>query len=104
MKLKNLTDFIYILKKWSKKIGEAEISDTKKKALNGALAKYYSNMIVVYTRLNVREKKRYKKDIKELSYLLNYGLSKRPLQIKKYYRLFGLTGTVLLLKLYDRIK
>lgn len=104
MKLKNLTDFVYILEKWSEKINKADISPIKKKALLGALAKYYANMFVVYSRLKDKDKKNYKKRIKSLSYLLNYGLSQRPLQIRKYYKMFGFNGTVMLLKIYDKIK
>ncbi|MDO4379099.1 MAG: glycosyltransferase family 2 protein, partial [Erysipelotrichia bacterium] len=47
-KLKNLTDFIYIIEKWSAKI-QNECKDEKlKHALFGSLAKYYSNLFVVY--------------------------------------------------------
>jgi len=104
MKLKNLTDFIYVLEKWSKRINNADISDIKRKALYGALAKYYANMLVVYSRLKDKEKKQYKKQIKSLAYLLNYGLSARPLQIRKFYKLLGFGGVILMLKIYDKIK
>lgn len=104
LKLKNLTDFIYILEKWSKIIENAEISETKKLALNGALAKYYSNLLVTYARLTDGEKKKYKKRIKDLSYLLNFSLSDRPKKIRKFYKLLGLSGTAFLLKVYDKAR
>lgn len=103
-KLKNLTDFIGILEKWSDKIKNADISDKKRMALMGALAKYYSNLLITYTRLKDSHKKDYKKQIKKLSYLLNYGISSRPAQMKKVYRLLGFGGVVAMLKIYDKIK
>ena len=104
LKLKNLTDFVYIIEKWSEKIKNAEISDKKRAALMGALAKYYSNLLITYSRLGDKNKKQYKGRIKALSYLLDYSLSARPLQIKKYYKLAGFDGVILMLKIYDKIK
>jgi hypothetical protein len=103
-KIKNLTDFIYILEKWYEKINSADISELKKKALLGALAKYYSNLIIVYMRIKDKEKKSYKKRIKALSVLLDYSISARPMQIRKYYKMLGLGGTVMLLKIYDKLR
>lgn len=104
LKLKNMTDFVYIIEKWSEKIKNAEISDKKRAALMGALAKYYSNLLITYSRLTDKNKKQYKGRIKALSYLLDYSLSARPLQIKKYYKLAGFGGVILMLKIYDKIK
>jgi len=103
-RLKNLTDFIDILEKWSDKIENADISEKKRAALMGALAKYYSNLLITYTRLKDSSKKNYKKQIKELSHLLNHGISSRPMQMKKVYRLAGFCGVVAMLKIYDKIK
>lgn len=103
-KLKNLTDFIYILEKWSAKIKAAEISDKKRAALMGALAKYYSNLLITYTRLKDKNKKQCKDRVKALSYLLDYSLSARPAKMKKIYKIAGFNGVIFMLKLYDRIK
>ena len=104
IKLRNLVDFVITLEKWSNKIQKAHISEDKRKALYGALSKYYANMLVVYSRLKDKKKKQYKKQIKSLAYLLNYGLSARPLQIRKFYKLSGFGGVILMLKIYDKIK
>lgn len=104
MKLKNLTDFICILEKWNKIINETDISETKRLALKGVLAKYYSNLLIDYIRVKDREKKRYKKRIKALSKLLDFSLSARPAKMRKFYKCFGFNGTILLLKLYDGLK
>lgn len=104
VKLKNLIDFVTTLEKWSAKIKNIDISDKKRAALMGALAKYYSNLLITYSRLKEKNKKQYKGRIKSLSYLLDYSLSSRPIQIRKFYRLVGLNGVVLMLKIYDKIK
>lgn len=103
-KLKNLTDFIGILEKWSDRIEHADISDRKRAALMGALAKYYSNLLITYIRLGDPQKKHYKGQIKALSYLLDHSLSARPAKMRKVYRLAGFGGVILMLKMYDRIK
>ena len=103
-KLKNLTDFIYILEKRRDIILQADISETKRNALMGALAKYYSNLLVTYVRLKDKEKKGCVERIKKLSSLLDYSLSNRPLKIKKIYGIVGFSGVVFLLKFYDRVK
>lgn len=103
LKLKNLTDFVYILQKWSEPVNSLKDSDLRL-ALLGSLAKYYSNLLVVYSRVQDNDKLEYKKQIKELSWVLKYGLSKRPNLVYKVYRLFGFNITILLLKLLDRIK
>lgn len=55
-RLKNLTDYIYILEKWKKSIETAKISDIRKEALRGALAKYYSNLLITYIRTQDKKK------------------------------------------------
>ena len=103
-KLKTLIDFIFTLEKWYGIIKSTKMTDVKKNALFGALAKYYSNLLIVYMRLKDKEKKKYKKRIKALSELLNYSISSRPRQIRKYYKILGFTGTVALLKIYDKVR
>ncbi len=103
LKMKNLTDFIYVLDKWSKPINELEDQEMKY-ALLGSLAKYYSNLLVVYMRVNDDKKRQTKKDVKDLSWLLNYGLSKRPKLVSRVYKLFGFDMTILFLNVLDRVR
>ena len=103
-KIKNLTDFIYILEKWHGIIKSADIKEVKRQALFGALAKYYSNLLIVYMRIKDKEKKKYKKRVKALSVLLDHSVSARPIQIRRYYKILGLGGTVALLKIYDKVR
>ena len=103
-KLKNLTDFIYVLEKWSSRIKSDTPDEELKSALFGSLAKYYSNLLVVYARLKDSDKKKYKSRIIELDWLLKYGMSRRPQTIAKIYRIFGFNLTVWALKILDKIK
>lgn len=102
LRLKNLTDFIYILEKWSKKITEEIQSETLKNILLGSVAKYYSNMLITYNRVNEKEKKQYVKQIKDLSWVLKYAMSKRPKIVAKVYRFLGFRLTTVALKLIDK--
>lgn len=103
-KLKNLTDFIYVLEKWSKIITKDVIDEKLKIALYGSLAKYYSNLLVVYSRIVDPKKKEYKTRIKQLDWLLKYSMSRRPKIIAKIYRILDFNITILVLKILDRIK
>lgn len=104
-KLKNLVDYIEIMEKWSSEIKNSfEIDDKTKEALLGALAKYYANLLIVYSRIRDANKIKYSKRIKELSNLLNYSASKRPKAIKKIYRIFKLRGTNIILIIIDKVR
>lgn len=102
--LKNLTDFIYVLEKWSGAIEKADITSERCNAVRGILAKYYANLLITYLRVNDPAKKEYVPRIKKLSPLLNYSMSKRPMMIKKVYRIMGFNGTVAMLKILDKVK
>ncbi len=104
IKLVTLTDFIFTLEKWSRIFQESEFADAKKKALFGVMAKYYSNLLIVYSRLKDKNKKEYIRQIKKLSYLLDYSLSGRPVTIRKVYKIAGFGFVIKLLQLADKLK
>lgn len=103
LKLKNLTDFIYVLEKWSGPIDKIEDKELRL-ALLGSLAKYYSNLMVVYMRVSDKRKLEYKKNVKNLSWLLKYGLSRRPQIVSRVYKVIGFDLTVVFLHLLDIVK
>lgn len=103
-KLKNLTDFIYILEKWSERITSKVENEDLKIALYGSLAKYYSNLLVVYARISDTKKKDYVKRIKKLDWILKYSMSRRPQMIYRIYKIIGFRCTIITLKILDRIK
>lgn len=102
IKLKNLTDFIYILEKWSKTIREEIANEELKNVLFASMAKYYSNLLITYNRVEEKEKKQYINRIKDLSWVLKYSMSKRPRLVSRVYKLFGLKLTLAALKIIDR--
>lgn len=102
LKLKNLVDFIYILEKWSSKIQIEIENEELKKILFASMAKYYSNLLIIYNRVQDKQKKQYVQSIKNLSWLLKYSMSKRPRIVSKFYRVFGFTLTMKALKLIDK--
>lgn len=103
-KIKNLTDFIYVLEKWSFFIRQHLTDEILKEALLGSLAKYYSNMLVVYARLKDPDKKKYCVRIKKLSWLLEYSMSNRPKMISRIYKIFGFKVSILMLQIIDCIR
>lgn len=103
-KLKNLTDFIYILEKWYSNILQTELDETHKKALLGAMAKYYSNLLITYSRVKDKNKKDFKSRMKKLSVLLKFSQSSRPKTVKKIYSVLGFSGVILMLKILDKTK
>lgn len=102
VKLKSLTDNIYISNKWQRIIEDAEIDEVLRKALLGALSKYYSNLLITYVRVTDAKKAEYKNDLKKLSVLLRFAMSKRPQIVSVVYRIFGFDGTIFLLSIADR--
>ncbi len=103
LKLKNLTDFIYVITKWVEPIKEIR-DEALKLALLGSMAKYYSNLLVVFVRVEEIEKNKYKQSLKDLSWLLKFSRSKRPQMISKVYSLFGFDMTISLLNILDKLK
>ncbi len=103
-KLKNLLDYIYVMEKCVEHIKNSAVSEIRRDALNSAVAKFYANIFICYLRIPDPEKKKYKKQVKDLSFLLNYAKSQRPILIKKVYSIVGFEGTVMLLKILDKVK
>lgn len=104
LKIRNLTDFIFILEKWTNFIRTEKCAENLKIALYGSLAKYYSNLFIVYARLTDKEKKKYRERISQLDWLFKYSMSPRPQKISKIYKIFGFDITTIALCLLDKIK
>ena len=104
IKIKNLNDYVLILEKWYKKANCNDYTEAEKKIMLASLAKYYSNLLIMYTRIKDKQKHSYVKRIKKLSTLLQYGLSKRPQLVARVYKIAGFKLTVSALSLLDKIK
>jgi len=103
-KLKSLNDFVFILEKWYEKAQSGDCTQEQKQIMLSSLAKYYSNLLIMYTRIKARAKHDYDKRLKKLSVLLRYGLSKRPRLVARIYKIAGFKLTTTALKVLDRIK
>lgn len=102
-KMKTLTDFVFTLEKWSG-LAISNTETCKKRAVLGALAKYYADLLVVFSRVKDFSKKQEKQRVKQLSFLLEYGLSRRPICMRKVYRVLGFDLTIFLIKIVDKLK
>lgn len=101
--MRNLNDFVAIIFKWANRFNQLQ-DETLKQALLSSLAKYYSNLLVVYMRVDDKAKEQQKQTLKDLSWLLRYSRSKRPKMVAKVYKLFGFDMTIMMLNLLDKLK
>ncbi len=104
--LKNAEDFLFTLEKYKARFEdpETDIDESLRKGLLSSLAKYYSNLFISYSRVRDKRKKTLRKRLRAISPLLNYANSKRPLLVKKFYRVFGFSLTVFTVSLLDKIR
>ncbi len=98
-KIINLDDCMYLLKKWEKGIEGADISQEYKNALLNSLAKLYCNMLVLYTTIEDKNKKKHLEDVKKLATLLKYNSNPRTKIFSKIHRAFGFNIMMFALKI-----
>lgn len=101
---KNLKDTIYIISKWSKDIKENVTNEKVKEALLNSLGKLYANLIIAFSRVEKTQRRAYKKDIKDLNWLLEYDANPRTQKMKKMYQIIGFDMTVLALEAVTMIR
>ena len=102
--LKNLTDAIYIIEKWSEINKNSERSEQKREVIFGALSYYYANLLIAYSRRRDKESREQKQRIKKLSFVLNYSKDFRSGLVRKFNKYLGFDITILALRIFDRIK
>ena len=100
-KNKNLEHLLWIIEKWTNYINDGEMTDNKK-VIRNSLAKQYCHAIIGYSSLE--NPKEYYPQLKQYSYLLKYSANPRVKFFRKMYKLIGLGGIVLLLRLRKVIK
>ena len=103
-KIKSLTDNLHILETWINRFEEYGISADLKDSLMSVLARYYANMLVLYTRFPRKEVRPYYKQVKSLKYLLKYSGTKRAMAIKTFSVVFGLRLTLFVLRILNKFK
>lgn len=102
--MKNLTDCIYIIEKWSQEISKADIDDRMKNALLGSISKLYCNLLIGYAGYHNKEKKEQYQRIKALVWLLQYRQNPRVQKISIFQSVFGLRLTIKMLEWIRKIK
>lgn len=104
IKLKNVSDLFYIIKKWYIKCNNNELNT---KLVNNLLALYsYEYTILMghlYT-IEKQERKQLIKEIKTIKDILKYSKSKKIKLIKNLSKIIGFNNTCRLLNLYIRSK
>lgn len=103
-KLNSLTDNLWILEEWPKRIN-AFVSESKtRKAMMQVMAYYYANDMILFSGYPQEVSKPYKKRFKAQSYLLDYAVTPRALTVRKFYRVFGFDITILFLRILSKLK
>lgn len=101
--IRNLTDLLWILDKWTKIIVGGGDNSYMDQSLRHYLGKTYTSVLIVYSMIK-KGRNEYKQRVKEYSYLLNFDNYPRTQTIRKFYRLFGFEGTILALQMLLRIR
>ena len=104
LKIKSLTDNILILETWKKRFEEMQLSESFIKVLMSVLARYYANLLVLYTRFDKKETEPYYGQVKALGYLLQFSVTSRAKTVKFFHAVFGLRITLFLLGILNKIK
>lgn len=99
---KHVGSLIFIMKKWTDKYGQADVSE--KRFVYSSLAYEYTILIMLYATLDKENKREFIEDIKNLYWLLKYRTGVRYLAIKVLCKIIGFGLTSKLLKLYLKIR
>ena len=103
-KIKSLTDNLHILETWVQRFDEYGLSEEVKGLLTSVLARYYANMLVLYTRFPRKDVEPYYKRVKALKYLLKQSITKRAKAIKMFSSVFGSRVTLFVLRILNKLK
>ena len=103
-KIKSLVDNLHILENWPKRFDELALSLEMKQALMSVLARYYGNLLILYSCFNKKDVKCYYTRVKSLKYLLRYSQTKRAKIIRKFVTFFGVGFTIVMLRIAKHCK
>ncbi len=100
---KNAADFLLMVEKYKARYEDANfsLSTEMRQGLLATVAKYYANLLLTYIRVNSNDKKLMKPRLKALASVLDYGTSKRPVTLRKFYRIFGFSLTLKVFSVLD---
>lgn len=103
-KIQSLSDFIWIINTWSERIPSLKVEAKLGSVMMNALAYYFANILVLYSRYDNSTIRGYRKQVMDLSYIQEHAITSRALTIKKFYSFLGFDITILLLKIFGKIK
>ncbi len=100
--LKHFQDILFILKKWL--VVAEEVADCKRHLILSELAYEYPIVIGMFSKLSKADKKKYKNEMKTMSWLLRYrkGLKYRIMNL--IFKIFGIDFLGFLLKTYLKVR
>lgn len=103
-KIKSLTDNIDMLERWMARLEEMKLTEDMKTAFVSVLARYYGNILILFTLFSYKDVKEYYQRMKKLSALLKYSTTKRTKIIKGVSDLFGLRFTMAVLSIAGKLR
>ena len=103
-KMKNLTDCIYVVKKWYDQIPNENIDEEYKTALLNSVSKLYCNLLIAYTGFKDAEKKQYYANLQQMQGLLKYHMNPRVDLFYKVCSLTGFRGLMCVLKVICKLR
>lgn len=98
---KNLEHLLWLIEKWAKFVFDGEMTGNKM-VIRNSLAKQYCHALIGYAGLGKSEEA--EKRLKALNYLLQYSNNPRVKKFRLLNKVFGMRGTVALLRIVRRIK
>lgn len=102
IKIKNLSDILYILGKWIKNCDE--LSSAEKSFVLSTLAYEYPIVLYIYSAVADKNKKQYRSILKDMKWLLNHKQGIRYRLIKMLVSILGVNITGYLLKIYLKVR
>lgn len=98
---KNLSDQLFVIAKWVDII-EREVNNPHIKVVRGSLAKQYCSALIIAG--SIPDAKSYYVTLKQYKHLLNYTKTPRVVVFRWLVRIWGIKGTIALLRVYKSLR
>ena len=98
---KNLSDMLYIIKKWSKVL-EKDVDNPNSIVVRNSLAKQYCSAIIIYSGLYDVSDLYF--DLRNFEHYLNYSNNRRVVLFRNIKKVVGLKGLIYGISLYRKIR
>lgn len=104
IRLKNVEDMMYIIKKWLKKCENGEVKSELSNHLLALLAYEYTILMGHMYSISKVERSSVLKEVKSLKILLNYSYNKKTEIVRRLEKIIGFNNVSYLLNLYIKSK